>query len=55
MTALQRYERTLNRRAPERIEEEIVAIERELADPELNERARAAAQRSHPRARCPSA
>lgn len=46
MTALQRYERTLNLKAPERIEEEIAGLEHELADPELNERARAAIQKN---------
>jgi hypothetical protein len=46
MTALQRYERTLNRRAPERIEEEIADLEQELADPDLNDRARAAIQKN---------
>ncbi|HEX7879639.1 MAG TPA: hypothetical protein VF720_09535 [Candidatus Eisenbacteria bacterium] len=46
MTALQRYERTLNRKAPERIEEEIAGLEQELADPQLNERARAAIEKN---------
>jgi hypothetical protein len=46
MTALQRYERTLNRKAPERIEEEIAGLEQELADPALNERARAAIEKN---------
>ena len=42
MSALQRYERTLTKRAPDRIESEIVGLEQELAEPGLNERARAA-------------
>jgi DNA repair exonuclease SbcCD ATPase subunit len=46
MTALQRYERTLNRKAPDRVEQEIRDLERELADPELNVRARAAIEKN---------
>lgn len=46
MTALQRYERTLNRHAPERLGEEIAALEQELVDPDLNERARTAIQKN---------
>jgi hypothetical protein len=42
MTALQRYERTLERRPAALIEGEIEALEEDLKDPELNERARSA-------------
>jgi hypothetical protein len=42
MTALQRYERTLAERAPQRIEKEIARLEEELAEPGINERTRAA-------------
>ncbi len=40
MTALQRYERTLSQRTPDRIKEEIDALAAELEQPDLNERAR---------------
>jgi hypothetical protein len=42
MTALQRYERSLVTRRPDRVEDEIAGLELELEDAALNERARAA-------------
>jgi hypothetical protein len=42
MLALQRYDRTLAERPPDRIEKEIAGLEQELKQPDLNERARAA-------------
>jgi hypothetical protein len=42
MTALQRYDRTLAERPPDRIEKEIARLEQELGHNDLNERARAA-------------
>ncbi len=42
MTALQRYEQTLDDRPAERIEREIERLEQDLAQPDLNERTRAA-------------
>ena len=42
MTALERYDRTLSERPPEKIEKEIARLETELEQPDLNERAHAA-------------
>ena len=42
MTALQRYEKTLDERPAGRIEKEIAGLEQDLTQPDLNERARAA-------------
>jgi DNA repair exonuclease SbcCD ATPase subunit len=46
MTALQRYDRTLVRKTPERVESEIRDLEKELEQPDLNERARAALEKN---------
>lgn len=46
MTALQRYDRTLVRKSPDRIETEIRDLEKELEQPDLNERARAALEKN---------
>jgi hypothetical protein len=46
MLAIQRYELLLVNRNPDRVDADIERLERELADPELNDRARAAIQKN---------
>jgi hypothetical protein len=46
MMALQRYEKMPTRSSPDSIRRDIAGLERELVDPELNDRARAALQKN---------